>query len=376
MDRWQVPPLPAALALPVDRGRPAAGTYAPTPRASCSAWPRPGHLGADLWRMHRLRADAGMVRPCAIAEVALDRLIGALGLTVFVLLAGATLPPRHCWSPPSVSRSPCWLWPSSPTPPTRPPRGTAAAALRVVLKGTLLSVGYQMTIIGLLMGTVAAMGGPPLPRRVARRLRRQPGRRHRARGQRREPARRRVGRRPRHAGDLVARGSGCGSADRTAGLAAGCCSAAAASPSVDSPAAASWHPRPESSRPLRTSASGPLALHCGRRTVATRRDPARLVTRDQPSEGVGHGAGRGDGPRGSVLHAGSRLATLACRAPRARGTSPVALFSTSGSVGSATPTRKPPSAMRTTLSPSNRGRHLRRAVDAGSGRRRALADDH
>jgi hypothetical protein len=123
----------------------------------------PGHVGADLWRMHRLRTDAAMARPCAIAEVALDRLIGALGLTVFVVLAGATLPPQLLVAALGIAavvlllafvahrRRPDLLA-ARPLPP-----------LRVVLKGTLLSVGYQMTIIGLLMGTVAAMGNHPSP---------------------------------------------------------------------------------------------------------------------------------------------------------------------------------------------------------------------
>jgi hypothetical protein len=123
----------------------------------------PGHVGADLWRMHRLRTDADMARPCAIAEVALDRLIGALGLTAFVVLAGATLPPQLLVAAVGIAvvvlalalvahrRRPDLLA-ARPLPP-----------MRVVLKGTLLSVGYQMTIIGLLLGTVAAMGGHPSP---------------------------------------------------------------------------------------------------------------------------------------------------------------------------------------------------------------------
>jgi hypothetical protein len=104
-----------------------------------------------------------MARPCAIAEVALDRLIGALGLTVFVVLAGATLPPQLLVAAVGIAavvlvlaivarrRRPDLLA-ARPLPP-----------LRVVLKGTLLSVGYQTTIIGLLLGTVAAMGGHPSP---------------------------------------------------------------------------------------------------------------------------------------------------------------------------------------------------------------------
>lgn len=118
----------------------------------------PGHIGADLWRMHRLQADARMPRPCAVAEVGLDRLIGAIGLAFFVVLAGATLPLRVLLAATAIAvvvllvalaarrRRPDLLaarpWPPWP----------------VVLRGTALSVGYQLTIVGLLMGTVAAMG--------------------------------------------------------------------------------------------------------------------------------------------------------------------------------------------------------------------------
>jgi hypothetical protein len=51
----------------------------------------PGHAGADLWRIHRLE-NVGRRRPCAVAEVGLDRLVGAVGLTAFVVIAGASLP--------------------------------------------------------------------------------------------------------------------------------------------------------------------------------------------------------------------------------------------------------------------------------------------
>jgi hypothetical protein len=123
----------------------------------------PGHVGADLWRMHQLRAEAGLARPCAIAEVALDRLIGALGLAVFVVFSGARLPPQLLVAAIGIAvvvlllalvahrRRPDVLA-ARPMPP-----------LRVVLKGALLSVGYQLTIIGLLLGTVAAMGDHTSP---------------------------------------------------------------------------------------------------------------------------------------------------------------------------------------------------------------------
>ncbi|MDQ1665410.1 MAG: hypothetical protein QOH75_1441 [Actinomycetota bacterium] len=118
----------------------------------------PGHVGADLWRMHRLQTGAGMARPCAVAEVALDRLVGALGLTIFVLVSGVTLPPQLLLAAVGIAlgvfviallvrrRRPDLL---AGRPMPRP---------RVVIKGALLSMGYQLTIMGLLIGTVAAMG--------------------------------------------------------------------------------------------------------------------------------------------------------------------------------------------------------------------------
>ncbi len=124
----------------------------------------PGRIGADLWRIHRLEKDAALTRPVAVTEVALDRLVGALGLAVFVVIAGATLP-MHLLVVAvglaavvlgialAVRRRRPGLLSARPWPP-----------FRVVLKGVLLSMAYQLTIMGLLMGTVAAMGShlPPL----------------------------------------------------------------------------------------------------------------------------------------------------------------------------------------------------------------------
>jgi hypothetical protein len=118
----------------------------------------PGHVGADLWRMHRLQTGAGMARGCAVAEVALDRLVGALGLTLFVFVSGVTLPPQMLLAAVGIAlgvfvvamvirrRRPDLL------------AGRPMPAPSVVIKGALLSMGYQLTIMGLLIGTVAAMG--------------------------------------------------------------------------------------------------------------------------------------------------------------------------------------------------------------------------
>ncbi len=118
----------------------------------------PAHAGADLWRMHRLRKCAGMNRPSAIAEVGLDRLVGAVGLTVFVLAAGSTLPPRLLLAAAGIAvlilfaalvlrRLRPGLLAGRPLPPPR-----------VLLKGVLLSMAYQLTIVGLLVGTLEALG--------------------------------------------------------------------------------------------------------------------------------------------------------------------------------------------------------------------------
>jgi hypothetical protein len=123
----------------------------------------PGHVGADLWRVRRLETQASLSRACAVAEVGLDRLIGAIGLSVFVLLAGSTLPPRLIVAALGIAsvifaagvvlmRRRPGLLAARPWPP-----------LRVVLLGVGLSVAYQLSIIGLLLGTVGAMGGDPHP---------------------------------------------------------------------------------------------------------------------------------------------------------------------------------------------------------------------
>ena len=53
----------------------------------------PGHVGADLWRIHRL-GRSGLTRPDALLSVGLDRFVGAVGLAAFVAFAGAALPWR------------------------------------------------------------------------------------------------------------------------------------------------------------------------------------------------------------------------------------------------------------------------------------------
>jgi hypothetical protein len=118
----------------------------------------PAHVAADLWRMHRLQKGAGMARPCAVAEVALDRLVGAVGLTAFVLVSGATLPLQVIAAALGIAALVLLV---AVIVGRRRPDLLAARPLpapNVVVKGVLLSMCYQLTIMGMLVGTVAAMG--------------------------------------------------------------------------------------------------------------------------------------------------------------------------------------------------------------------------
>jgi hypothetical protein len=117
----------------------------------------PGHVGADAWRIHRL-TRTGLGRGDALMSVGMDRLVGAIGLAAFVGFAGAALPVRMllvalgvvvaALATALVVRKvrPEWL-PSRPLP--RP---------RQLGHALLLSTGYQLSIAGLLLGTVAATG--------------------------------------------------------------------------------------------------------------------------------------------------------------------------------------------------------------------------
>ena len=117
----------------------------------------PGHVGADLWRMRRL-TTSGLGRADAVASVALDRFVGAIGLAVFVVFAGAALPVRMLLIALGAAALLLAgllvlravrpdLMPQRPLPGPRP-----------LAHGLLLSAGYQASIAALLLGAVAATG--------------------------------------------------------------------------------------------------------------------------------------------------------------------------------------------------------------------------
>jgi hypothetical protein len=117
----------------------------------------PGHVGADAWRVKRLRGT-GMPFGSAAAEVALDRFIGAVGLVAFVGFAASTLPVSMALTALGLAAAglgivlavrrvrPQWI-PRRPLPP-----------FRRLAHGLVLSLIYQATIVGLLVGALDATG--------------------------------------------------------------------------------------------------------------------------------------------------------------------------------------------------------------------------
>jgi hypothetical protein len=117
----------------------------------------PAHVGADLWRMHKLQTT-GLNRPSAVAEVGLDRLVGAIGLTVFVVVAGASLPTSLLLAALGIAAA--VLVGALAVHRYRPGLLAARPMPRpgVLVKGVALSMAYQLSIMGLLIGNLAAMG--------------------------------------------------------------------------------------------------------------------------------------------------------------------------------------------------------------------------
>jgi hypothetical protein len=117
----------------------------------------PVHAGADLWRVHRLH-QVGLGRGVAVAEVAMDRVIGMGGIALAVVLAGVTLPWEmvaafgalaaiavvaalvvHRRRPDLLAR--------------RPLPGPGVLAF-----GLTISVLYQVGVAGLILGSVVGVG--------------------------------------------------------------------------------------------------------------------------------------------------------------------------------------------------------------------------
>ena len=117
----------------------------------------PGHVGADAWRVHRL-SQHGLSRSDSLMSVGADRLVGAVGLAAFVGFAATTLPTRMMIAAVAFGAVLVlaallvrWLKPELL------PRGPLPRP-KALLVGLALSAAYQLSIAGLLEGTVAATG--------------------------------------------------------------------------------------------------------------------------------------------------------------------------------------------------------------------------
>ncbi|GAA2121484.1 lysylphosphatidylglycerol synthase domain-containing protein [Nocardioides bigeumensis] len=117
----------------------------------------PGHAGADVWRVTRLRRT-GMATGDAVLSVGADRLVGALGLAVFVAFAGTALPTSMLLVALAVGVVATLgaLVVHRLRPSLLPRR--ALPRPRQLAQGLVLSAGYQLSIAALLVGSLAATG--------------------------------------------------------------------------------------------------------------------------------------------------------------------------------------------------------------------------
>jgi hypothetical protein len=117
----------------------------------------PGHVGADLWRVRRL-TTSGLRGGDAVASVALDRFVGAIGLALFVGFAGAALPVRMVLIALAAAAAVLvvLLVLRAVRPDLMPRRPMPGP--RQLGHGLVLSAGYQATTAALLLGSLAATG--------------------------------------------------------------------------------------------------------------------------------------------------------------------------------------------------------------------------
>lgn len=125
----------------------------------------PGHVGADVWRVHRLYR-AGMGKASAVAGVAVDRLVGAFSAAVVVLAIGTVLP-----GPVLATAAVAIAGGLAAAFMLRCRRPRVLAGIRLprpgrLVGGLLLSLGYQASIAGLVFGAVTAVSGPVDPIRL------------------------------------------------------------------------------------------------------------------------------------------------------------------------------------------------------------------
>jgi len=117
----------------------------------------PVHAGADLWRVHRLH-QVGLGRGVAVAEVAMDRVIGMGGIALAVVLAGVTLPWEMvaAFGAVAVVAVAAALLVHRRRPDLLRRRPLPSAG--VLAFGLAISVAYQVGVAGLILGSVIGVG--------------------------------------------------------------------------------------------------------------------------------------------------------------------------------------------------------------------------
>lgn len=117
----------------------------------------PGHVGADVWRLRRL-TRSGLGRGDAVLSVGLDRLVGAVGLTIFLAFAATELPSPLLIV--ALAVGPVLVAGALIARKVRPnllPTGPMPC-LKSLAVALLISALFQLSIAGLLLGAIAATG--------------------------------------------------------------------------------------------------------------------------------------------------------------------------------------------------------------------------
>lgn len=117
----------------------------------------PGHVGADVWRYHRL-TRTGWTRGDALLSIGADRTVGAIGLAAFVVFAASSLPSRMLLVAAGIGLA--LVLAGLVVHRVRPDllRHGPLPRPRALLVALLLAAAYQLTIAGLLLGAVEATG--------------------------------------------------------------------------------------------------------------------------------------------------------------------------------------------------------------------------
>ncbi|WP_183061670.1 lysylphosphatidylglycerol synthase domain-containing protein [Motilibacter peucedani] len=127
----------------------------------------PGHAGADLWRVRRLERT-GRRRACAFGEVAADRLVGSVGIVAFALLSGTTLPrPLLVGAVGGLLAAVAAVAVLLRARPGLRERVPSLPGPRRLAAAVAYSLGYQASVLVMLVGVVAAVGASVDPLQLA-----------------------------------------------------------------------------------------------------------------------------------------------------------------------------------------------------------------